>query len=69
MNRKFKQDGYCVTHRIFDEAELCEIESNLNSIDSAGERIMLDHEWCRDIALEIQNKLVCDFTSVPLTQE
>lgn len=36
---------------------MCEIESNLESIDSAGERIMLDHKWCSNISREIQNKL------------
>lgn len=60
MNRKYKKDGFFVTHRIFDEAELFKIESNLNSIDTAGERIMLDHGWCRDIALNIQSKIACD---------
>lgn len=57
MQTKLRQSGYCVTERLFNESELSDMECELSSIKTAGERHMLNHTWCSSVSEAIQKKL------------
>ena len=57
MNFDMNEDGYLVSGRVFNESEICKVESELAVIDRAGERTMLDYKWCQGLAQSLQDRL------------
>ena len=57
MKNDIEKYGYIVSERILSEAEICGIESELTKMDAAGERTMLEFDWCKDLAFRLQRRL------------
>ncbi len=55
FDQRFRSDGFHEVDRLLSQAELAELSPRLNDAapDSAGDRRMLDHGWCRDLARQL----------------
>ena len=62
----FQDDGFVVVENIFSSAFCAELieKAQVDSVQSAGCRSFLDHDWCRELATDLRNQLSNRFEDI-----